>query len=288
MSRKEVGRSEVLRWREQKRNASKRRWFLKVAGASVVVGGGAIALALYENKFGRPADRELIMSEAEKRGIQPSENERRLWEDAYKNTFTRIEPNQESFDLVAERFEDTLERMLQSENPYFNQAANGFIDQLEAGEVKIHSVYGAGTNIWEGLGYNVRISDMSTEKLLVVSHDFVLNESSGLSLAHAITHEWMHYQRAEAFFQSLPQTLSQSEINLRFQEYGNQPSRGLTEETYAYAHEAEAYIYQAGLLGELYDVKTTGADDRAANYILSGKSPEGQAWQTYLASILHN
>ena len=101
-------------------------------------------------------------------------------------------------------------------------------------------------------------------------------------MANALTHAANTANFLTTFADSLDPSLSPSEKERRTLEYANQNM--LTATASGFAEEAQALIYEAGVLGRIYNVPQSGGEDRAARFITSG-GINSKEWIEYIKQI---
>lgn len=265
-------------------------------GATVAIIGIA-AMGLYEHTSkaesqppgiqSERVDEEIIISqEIQRLGIEQSAEEQALWAEAYQYTGEELPINEQTATLAGERVYDTLRRMIDSENPYYKNAASllGVLDEQDLLQINI-------TTAQEELRGDAVSSDMTLEKDVVgfrlhVSPDFVLNNSDAVRLATEITHDAaIIYKMRKTWNEAPPTTPAEIEEWVKEQA---QPQTLLAREAYGFGAEAEAYIRLSGLLG------TNNRDDApeperarelAAMYIQLGMDPNSEAWRKYIQGL---
>ena len=229
---------------------------------------------------------ELILAKVRELGISENFTEQQLWKQGYQFSGIHQPVEKQTKLVVAERLFQTLDLMSQSANPYF-KSAYSFISGLEKQE-RFEFVFNDQLGPDELTLRSTNVTDKSGNPilryLLYISPEFILNRSSSLTFAGALTHEIKHTQQFESYLNSLPSNLTPDEKTIQLQTFDKQFL--LEHESEAYATDVQAYIYQAGLMGGLYDEQLTRQDDRAARYILSGYDWQKSEWQNYVQNVL--
>ncbi len=282
---KDLAKEKAKRKYQGKQEKINRREFLKLSAIFLTVGGGLSVLArlLIKSEIN---ETDIILSEAKRQGYLPSKKEQELWAGAYKHTDVNLPLTKENATVVHDRFADTLLLMSQSENPHFKSAIEYLTLLKNRGklEFKNRPKIGADPSQSGSLAIDAAFENNEIKYFFLISEDFVLNNSSSLTLAGSISHETRHLRQIEEHLETLPFTMSESQKFDLLQ--ANFSTQGLNQEADAYAAEAQSYIVEAGLLGHLFDEAITGKDERAANFILSGSDPNGFKWREYIRDIL--
>jgi len=266
---------------ESRKLSSKRKLMigagLLVAGAAGV--GGAIALEAQMNK---KSDSEIILEAARNLGVKPDLDEQKLWESSYKDTTVYIAPETGDKEYSA-RIEETLNLMLKSKNPYFSEAAEYLSQKFSSGRMQFYKLADWQGDVSAGVAFGPNASgDFQYE--LNVDQDFVLNGSDALTLAGVLNHESWHIKRYEDYLSNFPGSNTVEQTNL-LNAYESIPGQLAIEEAFAYSKEAEAYEYQAGLMGQVYAQETSGAENRTSKYLQLGSNYQNPEWQQYILSI---
>ena len=249
-------------------------------GMIIALGGGLSYLV--REAMEPDSNEELILSEAKRLGIHPDLEEQFLWSTSYLNTSHSLSATTENSELMKDRADNTLARMSKSKNPHFKKAYDDLFILVQSERVKLDWLpirSGASRSIGE-VRYGVGVTEQLKYELNI-SRDFVLNDSNALTLAGAITHEVEHIRRLEDFISLFPE-LTPSEQVTKLNQHLQKKEQRDTEETFSYGTEAEAYIYQAGLLGSLYDVRQSEQDDQAAAFVRFGRDANSPQWKNYL------
>lgn len=282
--------------KEAQRGKSDQFW-RRAIGAGIVIATSAAALGLYDHTSkaesqpqgihsARLDEESIISQEIQRLGIEQSAEEQALWAEAYQYTGEELPINEQTATLAGERVYDTLRRMIDSENPYYKNAASllGALDQQDRLQINI-------TTAQEELRGNAVSSDMILEKDVIgfrlhVSPNAVLNNLDALGLATEITHDAAIIDKLiEAWNESQPTTPEEIEEWIKEQA---QPQTLLAREAHGFGAEAEAYIYEDSLLGSDNRVDAPESErvrDLAAMYIQLGKNPNSEAWRRYIQGL---
>lgn len=263
---------------------SGRRRFLKL-GVGTVLGlaatAGAIDAVRKLIESGK-SDQDLILGEARRLGIFPDSDEQQLWQNSYQNTPEYLSPESSGTEFD-NRLYGTLRLMQSSKNNNFKNASNDLHDMVKAGRVKIYKLAKWQGDMTAGVAFAVNESG-NFEYELNISPDFVLNGSTALTLAGLLTHEVWHIRRFEEHLGSNTGLLPEEQVTA-LEEFMGSSKQSEIEEAFAYGREADAYIYQAGLMGALYGVEASGEENRAAKYIQLGSDSNNPGWREYIVSI---
>lgn len=226
----------------------------------------------------------IIAAEIKRLGIVTSIKEKALWEKGYKyNPLQKLPINDETMKLAAERVEQVLELMRQSENPYFKEAVtilDGFVD---SGDASI-GVYKRGIN--SGMKVGARLKDGKLHWQLGINADEILNNSSAILVATVLTHEAKHITNGVLYQKTLDASLPQEQrLEKDIQRNKNRADQ-IIEEASAYAKGAEAFIYQFGLLGTIPESIGTSHQDNAVMYSTTGRSATSERWEDYISTVI--
>lgn len=259
-----------------------RRRFLVAVGGLLALGGGAAVGGITLFSGERRSDQDIILQEATRLGFVKDSDEIKLWEGSYQDT-NEILPTDSSTDKeFSVRIFQTLELMGKSKNPYFREASKYLYQMRQSGRMEFYRLADWQGDASAGVGFGPNDQGVFQYELNV-NPDFVLNGSTALTLAGVLTHESWHIRRYDA---ELAKTtgLSPDEKMAYLNDFQNLPGQLGTEEAFAYAKEAEAYINEAGLMGQVYAAQASGEENRAARYIQLGSNFQNPEWMNYIAN----
>ena len=228
----------------------------------------------------------IVGQEVLRLGIQQNQAEQRRWQTkGYNRSLTKIPLNETAIIEAQRRVAVTLMLMEESNNPYFREAAEYFLPLVRSGEAS-HSLYPA-ERLNKGkhsLQTNVINKDGRLHWYIGIAIDEVLYNSDSVVLASELAHEIEHVRNMRKFQESLTSLSIDERIEREIQRQKN-PREQIIEEAQAYGIAAQAYIYQAGLLGYV----TSGGsihDERAARFVESGVDINSPSWRNYVAYTL--
>lgn len=256
--------------------------FLAVGGALVATGG--VGAYLLKDQFGgdEGVNRDSILEDAQRQEILPSAAEQDLWRNSFQsNTSVEIEPDEGA---IRDRILGTLDKMLSSENPYFSSASGFMLGLSDAGRMRFEAI-GHPDDKSTSLGVTWEINgEGKLGYVFYINGWDVMNRASSLLTAGTATHEAEHMRRFEDFL-TVSGAVDPAQQILALDANFLAGGKIHSEEAAAYGVEAEAYIYQTGLLGRVYDTTVTGQDERAVKYISFGKNSQDPRWVSYIAEI---
>lgn len=273
--------------RRAKHFQEQRRRLVKVAlyGGAVLVTaglGGVIYLAESKPKGEQAIDEAVIWKEVKRLKITPDSEETQLWSEAYQVNNIKQEFNKETAGIASSRLLDSLKRMTRSKNPYFQEASNYLINLMNQKKLRLQIVKNLGDRKHDGLVTGYGVVDDKVSYAMRASGEFILNNSSALTLAGLITHEAQHIKRLEEITGQLPADTPGSSVVQKLEEYNLVKQNIIYEEALAYGKGSQSYIYEVGLTNKIYDPYLTGQDNMAANFIRNGSNAQSTSWIRFI------
>lgn len=257
-----------------------------IAGAAVAATAG-VAVAgheIYDRFF---SEKSAVLKEAERLGIKLSEKERNLWDKG-----SRHEPNyyvvqnQETLIKATKMFQTTLDLSRQSENPIFKQTMVLFDRLQENGQLKfLLRPPGQGDEDEVPIQTAARFEGGKNLWVLEVSARWVINRLDPIDTALFLAHEMEHVRSEHDIVNNLvsrnPNTTDGQKLStLRARAFNRQEA--IAEEARGYGVGAQAFIWHAGLTGDIHQNRQTDDLKRVVGFIKAGSRVDSPAWQNYI------
>ncbi|OGH33921.1 MAG: hypothetical protein A3J69_00475 [Candidatus Levybacteria bacterium RIFCSPHIGHO2_02_FULL_42_12] len=225
----------------------------------------------------------IIEQEVNLLGIKPSQKEQQLWTTkGYVRSPQKLPINEATIKEAQSRVATTLALMQQSENPYFKDASLFLKSRLLSKKVS-HSLYPKSKVSKDGrlsMRTQAMITNNELEVHIAIAIEEVLNESDSVTLASQLTHEIEHVRNTLSYLESFPSLSPEERVGKEVQRRQDSIQH-IEEESRGYGRGAQAYIYQAALLGYL----TSGGsidEERAVAFIRAGSNIDSPQWKQYV------
>jgi len=218
----------------------------------------------------------LIQRAVEKRGVKLSQREQELWQGF--GPLPPIDGENAAPEFI--RFRETLKRMSQSKNPYFQESAallTSLINNHDANVIFGRNLIFRGESVATAVNptylpnkihWNIAISSQ-------------LFQGHPLNLPLSLTHDAKLINNQRAFINGLGTLLPmQKKLALAKQRFDT-PDTLLLREMSGYAAQAEAHIYALGLMGDRA-LTRSGHDTITLGFIRSGEKSDSLDWQSFL------
>lgn len=255
-----------------------RREFLaaSILGGGAIIGGAYLAMSKSKETQSRTTE-ETIQREIQRLGIKPSKNEVELWRRyGFSRPRTPLTENNAGLNEAAGRLENVVRVMSNSENPHFREAINILGPLLISGEAELGLRHGA-----PDIKVMQAKADIKQDRLIWVIEVPLetINRLDSIQIAISLAHEVEHLRNMISYDNAMRNLPAQSRLLAQAQR-AQDLDNFIREEMRAYARQAQAYIYQAGLMG----VRDRGSSDEelAVAWIRSGKQVDSATWREYL------
>jgi len=221
----------------------------------------------------------LIQRAVEKRGIKLSQREQKLWQG-----FGPLPPidDQSTAPEVTRRFRETLNRMSQSKNPYFQESAallTSLLNKRDANVIIGRNVIFPGESV--ATTVNAIYLSNKIQWNIAISKDQLLR-GHPLDLPLSLTHDARLINNQIAFIKGLGSSQPMQEKLALAKQRFNTPNALLLEEMSGYAAQAEAHIYALGLMGNDRALTRSDHDTITLGFIRSGENFESPEWKSFL------
>lgn len=225
-------------------------------------------------------DSQIYNDEITKLGQITSQKEIDKWNSAYQRRAIPVAVTEQTLNESVKLIEDTILRMVDSDNKYFKHTAEILKVMSEKGILsrQIFPSIVTRTNFDPFAIVDIIAQGDRVIHVIAIDGGDVLNKSDGHLLAIMLTHEAYHLEENEAFINSLPPSLTAQEKVNRLKAF--QALDPTNMEANAYAVQSEAII-EASRLGISMTLPATMLQD-AIQYIKSGKDRKSQAWINYI------
>lgn len=220
------------------------------------------------------SDKEVIQQEIEHLGISESYEELRRWDTlGYKYDNSKLPNRPELFPVSAQRVNNVLILMQNSENPYFKQAA-----EFVAKNNDVTIVITPSVNTQKGPGpggITPEILDGKLHYKIRLSQDYILNKTDALGLASVIT----DYAAVVEYLKREQDSLSNESIEELFLNI-RAKSESVDSAAIGSAAQMNSFLYSLGL-GEKGILNSSFVPGIAA-FIRTGRNPESGQWKNYI------
>jgi len=293
-----LARGKIKAEEARKRKRSRNRAILAVASSlSVPALIGIVALSQHHDpglttpistpgivrtetpKVTEQDEQKLIQRAVEKRGVKLSQQEQELWQG-----FSPLPPidDENTAPEFIKRFHETLNRMSQSDNPYFQESAallTSLINNHDANVIFGRKVIFRGESV--ATAVNTIYLPNKIQWNIAISRD-QLFRGHPLDLPLILTHDARYINNQIAFISGLGPSLPMQEKHALAKKRFNTPNAFLLEAMSGYAAEAEAHIHAFGLMG--YDRALTRSDHDAITlgFIRNGENSDSPYWKSFL------
>ena len=227
----------------------------------------------------------LIQRAVEKRGIKLSEQEQELWQ-----SFGPLPPidDESAAPEFIRRFNETLNRMSQSENPYFQESAallTSLLDNHDANVIFGRNVIVSGEPV--AAVVNPVYLPNKIRWNIAISRNQLLR-GNPLDPPLSLTHEARHINNQMAFINGLNPSRPMSEKFVLDQQRLNTPNTLLLEEMSGYTAQAEAHIHAFGLMGYDRALTRSGHDTITFGFLRSDENFDSPDWKNFILARYPN
>lgn len=288
---------EARRAEEERQQQSRNRVIFAVAstlGVAVLI--GTLVLSQHDSRLTTPISTQgivrtetpevtkqdeqmLIQRAVEKKGIKLNQREQKLWQG-----FGPLPPidGESAAPEFTKRFHEILNRMSQSKNPYFQESAallTSLLNNHHANVIVGRNVFPNGESV--ATAVNPIYLPNKIHWNIAISGD-QLFRGHPLDLPLSLTHNAKHINNQIAFINGLDPSLPMQEKLALAQQRLNTPNTLLLEEMSGYAAQAEAHIYELGLMGYNRALTRSDHDTITLGFIRSGENSKSPDWKSFL------
>lgn len=237
---------------------------------------------------------QIIDQETKRLKIKANLKEENMWaSSSFDISSPKIAPSETAEPEIKRRLNEVEILMKQSENPYFQQAMKTMDKLANSNKISVSITSGIQSDNLDKLykgktgkpggGTRPIVNDNGDVNYeLLISAEYLLNNSNALDVAFFVTHELEHVNQLLEFEKSFDPSFTPEQKKTSIYDYDANAPDALDKEIEAYAVEAQALTYQIGI-GIRGRVDTKGLE-RAARFISSGSNPESEGWRNYVAS----
>lgn len=226
----------------------------------------------------------VIHAEIQRQGILENTIEKEL---IVKEFFGPARPPKSDSPAMREEAATRLKRVLgfmeRSENPYFRQSTDFLKPLVRTGELELvirHDQPG----LYGDLSVMTTFPQVQGHRLfftIAASAGEIVNIYDSVQITLHMVHEAEHVRSLRTFdFDMRRRGLLATDRYVELRKHCADPNEYILEEGRAYAKQAQAYVYEAGLLG----LRDEGSSDeqRTVVFIASGSEPDSTKWLNYL------
>lgn len=222
----------------------------------------------------------LILDAATRLGAVRSEGEIDLWRNSRVPQVLKKPITHANIQLAHEQvWVPTLVKMRQSDNPYFRNAEESLLGATRNSRAQVIWMDSLQSNsMWVETNAN---SDVA----LFINPEYIINEAAPISIASMTVHEVLHLKTVINYIDGLSPSLNSAQKKQKIDYYMGKRRHSGEEEAGAYGEEARAFIFQCGLLGEIYRVPGSDQFDRAVEFVKMNMDHNSKTWKRYISEI---